>query len=462
MAKITHWICRISVVLFSVMCISGCATSQPILAKQETPPEDRTIDTALRQDRFGDAHAHLVDFLQNGAFDNRDGRFQGVGDRGRIQKSSAIRYLALPYGEQWRRLTLLLDDMEEAGVDHAMISGLPYLKKWSENEPFARPRYYLDSSSRVVPARDTDYLIGAAVMDYRRKFADHEEELVKLGRLHPFVCGFDSTDLGAVDLVIKRIKEFPGVWTGIGEVMSRHDDLTNLTTGERPRANHPAVKRLCRFASEWFLPVSIHHNVAPISRRATEVKEPVYLDEIVELFEYCRGPNGEHDTTFIWCHAGISRRVVVKHLPHWIDVVLNRFEGQVYVDLSWVVYEDYILKDLDSWAALIRKYPHSFMLGSDVVGGAENMGNEFDRYWDLLNAISDDPNDKVRRNLARDNFVNLMTDLGERRRGKMESQGLTRSDWSESAGLILKSDYEFDETAHTGAPSRSFLRNNRP
>ncbi len=452
---------RMPIVLLLIICTPCCATSQPTLAKQETPPDRSMVSTVLRQDQFADAHVHIIDFLQNGAFDNSDSQFQGVGDRGQIIKSSAIRYLALPYGEQWRRLTLLLKDMEEARVDHAMVSGMPFLKKWSASDPFARPRYYLDSSSRMVHARDTDYLIGGAVMDYKRKFTNNEEELRKLERLYPFVCGFDSTDLGGVDLVIKRIKEFPGVWKGIGEVMSRHDDLTNLTTGERSRGNHPALKRLCRFAGEWSLPVSIHHNIAPISRSAKEVKEPVYLDELVELFEYCRQPNAKYDTKFIWSHSGISRRVVIDDLPHWIDAVLNRFEGQVYIDLSWVVYEDYILKDLDAWAALIRKYPKSFMIGSDVVGGAENMGVELVRYKPLLDRISRDPNDTVRRNLVRDNFVNLMTELGNRRWDKMVEERLVSRTSPKSTGLILKSDYEYDEKAHTGAPSHSFIQENR-
>lgn len=214
-----------------------------------------------------------------------------MGPRGEIKNSSSVRFLALPYGEQWRRLTLFLDDMEAAGVvEYAMISGMPFLKKWSENEPFARPRYYLDSSSRMVLARDTDYLIATAFLDYRRAFADDEEELQKLSKLYPLICGYDTTDLGAVDLVIKRIKEFPGVWHGIGEVMSRHDDLTNLTTGDRPRGNHPSLKRLCCLAGDVHLPVNIHHNIAPVSRNAIEVKEPLYLDELIELFEYCRPP----------------------------------------------------------------------------------------------------------------------------------------------------------------------------
>ena len=440
--------------IYALACVPGePARSEP--TRSESIQAEEKLRPNRTKDRFSDAHVHIIDFLQNGAFDNSDGHFEGVGKRGQILKGKAPRFLALPYGQQWRRLTLLLKDMEKANVEHAMVSGMPFLKKWSANEPFARPRYYLDSSSQMVRARYTDYLIGGAVMDYKRKFANNEKELRKLEKLYPFVCGFDGTDLGAVDLVVKRIKEFPGVWKGIGEVMSRHDDLTNLTTGERPRGNHPALKRLCRFAGDSFLPVSIHHNIAPISRSSKEVKEPVYLDELVELFAYC--PN----TKFIWCHAGISRRVVVANLPHWIGAVLKRFKGQVYIDLSWVVYEDYILKDLDGWAKLITKYPESFVLGSDVVGGARNMGKKLSRYKPLLDAISGDPNEEVRRNLARDNFLRLMTSLEELRRKKMLGEGLIKEDAPKRMGLTLRSDYEYDESAHTGAPKRSFIREHR-
>jgi hypothetical protein len=149
-------------------------------------------------------------------------------------------------------------------------------------------------------------------------------------------------------------------------------------------------------------------------------------------------------------------------MPHWLDAVLSRFEGQVYIDLSWVVYEDYILKDPEPWAALIRKYPQSFMLGSDVVGGGENMGSEFREFEALLNEISTDPGDQVRRNLARDNFVRLMTDLGQRRRANMEGANVLTPDATDSTGLILRSDYEFDERAHTGVRAHSFMQANKP
>ena len=449
--------------LILAMVSASCKTGSQEAKLPASPEPNRTEPGASqRSDHFADAHVHLIDFLQNGAFDNTDGRFPGVGSRGQSPNSSPPRYNPLPYGEQWRRLSLVLQDLEAGGVDHAMVSGMPFLKKWSANEPFARPGYYLDSDSQMVRARDTDYLIGMAVMEYRSHFAGNADALKKLEQLHPFVCGFDGTDLGAVDLVVKRIKEFPGVWEGIGEVMSRHDDLSNLTTGERPRGNHPSLKRLCRFAGEWSLPVSIHHNIAPISRSSSEIKDPLYLDELVELFDYCKAPNADQETRFIWCHAGISRRVNVNNLPHWMDVVLARYQGQVYVDLSWVVYEDYIAKDLKAWASLIRKYPTSFMLGSDVVGSGGSIGSELARYQPLLESIANDPNDQVRRNVARDNFVNLMTTLRIERNIKMARQGLVTGDTKLAPGLLLKADYAFDERAHTGAPAHSFMKEHKP
>ena len=73
----------------------------------------------------------------------------------------------LPSGERGKRIEALLLAMNEANVTHAIISGMPFLKKWSEDETF-RSKYYLDSSSRVVSARDTDYHIALAVEDFKQ------------------------------------------------------------------------------------------------------------------------------------------------------------------------------------------------------------------------------------------------------------------------------------------------------
>jgi hypothetical protein len=125
------------------------------------------------------------------------------------------------------------------------------------------------------------------------------------------------------------------------------------------------------------------------------------------------------------------------------------------------VYENYILKDLDAWADLIRSHPENFMLGSDVVGSSENMGKELRRYQPFLRKFSDDPEDPTRRNLSRDNFARLVDALGAKRRSRMIEENLL-SESSRETGLILPHDYEFPENAHTGAIEDSFMKKHRP
>ena len=348
---------------------------------------------------YGDCHFHLLDFLQNGEFDNRDGAFP-CNESGLMKDG---RYFQLPYGERHRRLTGLIDVTEKHNIADVVVCGMPFVKKWAEDDFFLRPKYYLDSSSRVKAARDTDLQVAAAFMDYKRQFAGDKTQLDKLTRLHPFVCGLDTTDLGAVDLAIKRIREYPGVWEGLGELMSRHDDLTNLTTGERPRANHPSFIRLFKFAGRVSLPVSIHHNVAPISRNESELKQPLYLDEFLALLK-----NTVHDEAnaanrpkVIWCHAGISRRIVVKNYRQTLERILDDYHENLYLDLSWVVLGAYVYKNLDEWVALIQKYPDNFLIGSDSVGKYSGIPMELKKYQALLSALPAETRSKVAyKNLA--------------------------------------------------------------
>ena len=295
----------------------ACATQT-----QHGPPRPSApvpVSPTVQVPLTADSHLHILDFLQNGEY---------LVD-GRLVYSSPAN--TLPAGERGRRIEAVLWAMDQANVSHAVITGMPFLKKWAVGDP-SRPTYYLDSSSRVVRARDTDYVLALAIEDYRRVHG----AAAQLERLFPFVSGFDGTDLGAVDMIVKRIKEFPGVFKGIGEVMSRHDDLTNLTTGERPHADHPALFRIFDFAGRVGLPVSIHHNVAPISPQG-EARDTDYLPELLHAF------NEFSNTTFIWGHAGISRRIVVDSLPVVLASVLATHRNHVYIDLSWVVYEDYVL-----------------------------------------------------------------------------------------------------------------------
>ena len=367
-----------------------------------------------------DCHLHLVDFLQNGEYWSiRENRF--------IPPYAGS---TIPHGMRHQRIEGVLKRMDAANVSHAMISGMPFVKKWSFDNTI-RPTYYLDSDSQVVRARDTDYTVALAVEDFRSEDQDAEK---RLQRLFPFICGFDGTDMGAVDMIVKRIKEFSNLWEGIGEVMSRHDDLTNLTTGERPTANHPALHRICNFAGAWDLPVSIHHNIAPVSTDGS-ARRPLYLPELLELFD-------EHPrTTFIWCHAGISRRVVVDDLPQILEKVLAEKgrRKQLLIDLSWVVYEDYIydesrgIDNRKQWAELINKHSENFIIGSDKVANFSGYSKEMGKFATLFEALEEKGGDSLVQKVARDNFVNRMMSLRKRRGG----------------GVTLPENYRYPATNYT-------------
>ena len=354
---------------------------------------------SVQSQPYGDCHFHLLDFLQNGEFDNRDGAFPC--NASGLMKDG--RYFQLPYGERHRRLTGLIGVTDIHNIVDVVVCGMPFVKKWAEEDFFLRPKYYLDSSSRVKAARDTDLQVAAAFMDYKRRFAGNKSQLDKLTRLHPFICGLDTTDLGAVDLAIKRIQEYPGVWKGLGELMSRHDDLTNLTTGERPRANHTSFIRLFKFAGRVSLPVSIHHNVAPISRNESEVKQPLYLDEFLALLKstITDETNTADRPKVIWCHAGISRRIVVDNYRQTLEQILDEYHENLYLDLSWVVLGSYVYKNLKEWVALIQKYPDNFLIGSDSVGKYSSIPMELKKYQALLGALPAETRSKIAyKNLA--------------------------------------------------------------
>ncbi len=406
-----------------------CLLSVSLHAEEETPKPDGDSEPI----HYSDCHIHLLNFLQGGEFLNDDDKFPGS----RWGEVDHQRFIPLPAGQRWRRIAGLLYAMDRGNIDYAMVCGMPVLKKWADNETYERPDGYLDNESHVLLASYTDLAIGAAVLEYQQEFRQDEQKLKDLDRVAPFVCGFDPTDLGAVDQVVGRIQEYPGVWQGIGEIMSRHDDLTHLQLGERPRSNHPAVLRVCKFAGANFLPVSLHHNIAPVSRPGV-TKPPVYLDELIDLFRYCHVEPGSpgQSTVFIWCHAGASRRVKVENLPYWINEVLASFGENVYIDLSWVIWENYIADDIGTWAKLIEKYPTRFMLGSDVVGGSSTAAKTISQFEPLLEVLKPE----TRQLVARDNFQNLMNQMAKlRRTAKLGDE--------KSRGIVLPVDYRYPEYA---------------
>ncbi|MBC3438358.1 amidohydrolase family protein [Pseudomonas sp. BW16M2] len=315
------------------------------------------FDAAQARDyRYSDAHLHYVDFFQ-----------------------------------ETEGMPALLKAMDAAGVEQSMISGIPVAKKWHEDEP-KRPRYYAGDDADAYWYSATDLYVAAALQkltaEQRRRF-------------HPFLTGFNPVDKNAVSHIERMLDLYPGLWQGIGEVFTRHDDLTALTSGDTPRANNEAMTRIYHLAAERDLPVLLHSNIT--SKRE---RNPLYLAEIEEPLR-----NHPH-TRFIWAHAGSSVEIHrhQEQMDFLLPVLTRLLEDypNLYVDLSWSVLEPYLLDPQGAprqdWVALVERFPQRFVLGSDLVGRFDSLGEQmhgFDPFLDALPAA-------VAEQVSRTNFLNLL------------------------------------------------------
>ncbi|QXH49864.1 amidohydrolase [Pseudomonas fakonensis] len=309
-----------------------------------------------REYRYSDAHLHYVDFFQES-----------------------------------EGMPALLAAMDAAGVEQSMISGIPVAKKWHEDEP-KRPRYYAGDDADAYWYSATDLYVAAALQplapEQRRRF-------------HPFLTGFNPVDKNAVSHIERMLELYPGLWQGIGEVFTRHDDLTALTSGDTPRANNEAMTRIYHLAAERDLPVLLHSNIT--SKRE---RNPLYLAEVEEPLR-----NHPH-TRFIWAHAGSSLEIH-RHqtkMDFLLPVLSRLLESypNLYVDLSWSVLEPYLLDEHGTprkpWLALVERFPERFMLGSDVVGRFDGIGEQMHGFKPFLDALPE----AVARKVARDNFLAVL------------------------------------------------------
>lgn len=309
-----------------------------------------------REYAYSDAHLHYVDFFQETA-----------------------------------GMPKLLKAMDDNAIEHVMISGIPVAKKWHEDEP-KRPRYYAGDDADAYWYSATDVIVAAAV----NKLTPAQRQ-----RFHPFLSGFNPNDKNSATHIQRMLDLNPGLWQGIGEVFTRHDDLTALTSGDTPRANNEAMTRIYHLAAENDLPVMLHSNIT--SKRE---KNPLYLSEVEEPLR-----NHPH-TRFIWAHAGTSAEVH-RHqtqLDFLLPTLSRMLEAypNLYIDLSWSMLTPYLLdaqgKPSQAWLKLVERFPDRFMLGSDVVGRFNKLGKEMRSFDPFLDALPE----QVARKVARDNFLSIL------------------------------------------------------
>lgn len=314
------------------------------------------LHATARDYRYTDAHLHYVDFFQE-----TDG------------------------------MASLLEQMDAHRIEHVMISGISVAKKWHENEP-KRPRYYAGDDAGAYWFSATDHIVAHALQGLS---AEQRQ------RFHPFLTGFNPNDKNADEHVRRLLEMYPGLWQGIGEIFTRHDDLTALTQSDTPRANSEALRRIYFLAAEHDLPVMIHSNIT--SKRE---RNPLYLPELEEALR-------DHPTVrFIWAHAGTSMEIhrhqeKLEFLFGELERMLELYPN-LYIDLSWSMLEPYLL-DSDGqpdgrWVRLVERYPDRFMIGSDVVGRFKRLGEHMQGFDVFLDALPE----AVAQRVAQENFLAVL------------------------------------------------------
>ncbi|MCY9873683.1 amidohydrolase [Vibrio barjaei] len=300
--------------------------------------------SAAYQGRVNDAEVHLVDYFQ---------RSEGA--------------------------QALIDNMDKLNIDHAYVMGLPVIKKWDASAP-KTPRFVYGDDSPVYYYSHTDELIAREV---------EALPAASQARLHPFLSGFNTTDLNAAELIEKELKYRPGFWQGIGEVITRHDHLTALTADEKPRANHPALQKVYQLAAQYDLPVLLHTNIT--SQREDN---PLYLQELEQAL------STNPDTRFLWAHAGttstLTRAIKMKFLYETVSDLLSEHDN-LYILASWTLIDVMMPEGkLDRrWLALIEAYPDRFMVGSDVVGAFGYQQTALSTWHPILSALPKNIADKM-------------------------------------------------------------------
>lgn len=287
-------------------------------------------------------------------------------------------------------LSEVIRTLDSNGVDTAFIMGLSVKKMRSISDPAAAPvDYYLAGDGPCLPYA-TDWRILSAWSQLPSSMQN---------RLIPFVSGFVSTDVGAIDELEALIEHYPGIG-GIGECLLRHDALTAFQPWAKPRANHPVMYKVYDWAAKKDLPVLVHNNITCLGDT-----RPLYVGEMQEALR-------DHPATrFIWAHAGSSRDIYAERHEDVVRGMLATYSN-LSINISWSEMFKNLLKRGSSnfdpgWIKLILDYPDRFLLGSDAVGkkGLGDYSRLMDDHRGLLEALNDP---KVAEKLSWQNAVGIL------------------------------------------------------
>ena len=286
-------------------------------------------------------------------------------------------------------LAKCLTYMKEANIVHAVIFCIPVTKIWATWERYP-PFYYLGDNSKCYYYSAADFIVA---YEYQSLSANAKK------KFFPLIGGFNPCDKFAYRHIDRMIKYFPDMWHGIGEILFRHDDLTNLLYGDPPRCNHKAMDRVYELCAEYEMPICIHQNLTSVGTS----DYPQWLHELEDTLQ------NHPRTTIIWAHCGVSRRVYSPIYYQIVKRLLTKYES-LYVDFSWVVYDDFICPNNvpdENWVELAEAHSDRICIGTDVVNRFESLPATIHKYDVFLDQLGN----KAKRNLAFDTAKKLYGEI---------------------------------------------------
>ncbi len=291
---------------------------------------------------FNDSHFHLTNYIQEG---------------------TDIRAFLKIMGDKTGRVALF---------------GIPLQQQWSYRVDGPRaPTYYLNTDAPLYYYSFTDAWIAMA-------YQSLSEE--QKARFDPMITGFNPTDMYAADHILRVLRTFPGVFTGIGEFTIHKEFVSGKVAGEVASLQDPALDRILDVAADVGLVVLIHNDIdVPFAR---EGSPPAHLEQFKAVLK--RHPR----TTIIWAHTGTGRvvRPIHDHAAHLAEILRDPAYAHVNFDISWDEVAKYIVGSPEATrvtADLINRYPNRFLFGTDEVAPADRAAYakvfyQYEPLWKLL------------------------------------------------------------------------------
>ncbi|CAE8695075.1 unnamed protein product, partial [Polarella glacialis] len=213
----------------------------------------------------------------------------------------------------------LLECMDECGVSHAAIMGCPLKKNWSEFET-RRARTWCGFRPRI----------GIRPTDRSANFGNEIQ------------------------------------WRGLGKLILRFSEVTNLTVGSVPYPGHPALNGIMHEAQRRNLPVMIQHNACSESTKPYKYGFE-YTGELEEMLQ------AYDDVNVLWVDAGIYVR---GQWAGYKEELARLMKGNknLYISITPTVLklQKIASKDL---LEIAEMYPDHVMLGSSTIGTFKDAGS---------------------------------------------------------------------------------------